>query len=134
MKSFSEETTPITGINVTPLVDIILVVLIIFMATAPLIHRRAINVEVPEAKHQEQAEEKSLEISYSRAGKLHIQGQTVSRRQLERALKAVYETIPEVRVLLAADRDIPYGEIISLLDLIRSSGLRKVNLEVKSAR
>ncbi|TPW19762.1 MAG: hypothetical protein FD126_2365, partial [Elusimicrobia bacterium] len=53
MKTLAEASRPITDINVTPLVDIILVVLIIFMATAPLMDRKALRVDVPAAKHHE---------------------------------------------------------------------------------
>lgn len=132
MKSLSESPGPITDINVTPLVDIILVVLIIFMATAPLIHRRAIKVDVPEAKHQERAEVEVLEVTFNKTRELYVEGRAVSRRELSDSLKALFEATPDMRVLVSADEMIPYGEIIGLLDLIRGTGLRRVSLEVKS--
>ena len=131
MKSLSEGSRPITDINVTPLVDIILVVLIIFMATAPLLDRRALHVDVPSAQHQERAPAEALEVVFDAARGLHLGGKALSREALARALSERLSGDPELRVILSADKALPYGDIVGVLDLIRGTGLRKISLEVK---
>ena len=132
MQSLSSEPGPITDINVTPLVDIILVVLIIFMATAPLISRRALSVDVPAAAHQERAEVDALQIVYDGERRLSVSGMAVKREDLTRMLGALYDKNPGVRVMVSADKALPYGEIIGVLDLVRGAGVRKVSLEVRA--
>ncbi len=132
MKSLSEHSGPITDINVTPLVDIILVVLIIFMATAPLIHRREIRVDVPKAKHNGQMEQKALTITYDKERTLRFRGSIVGKKDLARAIIELLKGSPEARVILSADEKLAYGDIVGVLDLIRGAGLKRISLEVRS--
>ena len=131
MQKLADEQGPITDINVTPLVDISLVLLVIFMATAPLISRRALNVDVPAAAQQDRAEVEALQIVYGRDRALSLGGRPVSREELGRGLAGLARRDPGLRVIVAADRAIAYGEIVGLLDLVRGAGLRKVSLEVR---
>lgn len=121
---------PITSINVTPLVDIILVVLIIFMATAPLIQRRAMQVDVPKAAHHTASAAEALQILLKADGSILVAGKPMDRAQLAQSLKLGIEKEPGLRVTFAADKAIGYGEIVALLDIIRGSGVRKIGLEV----
>lgn len=126
----AQDEEPITAINVTPLVDIILVVLIIFMATAPLIQRRAIKVEVPKAAHHERAATEALQIVMNAKRGLQLSGRAVSAPELARLLSAAATRQPLVHVVLSADKAIPYGELVGLLDLVRGAGVKKIGLEV----
>ncbi|MFH2202286.1 MAG: biopolymer transporter ExbD [Elusimicrobiota bacterium] len=132
MKSGGESPDAITDINVTPLVDIILVVLIIFMATAPLINRRAIKVDVPAAAHQETAEIEALEVVYNGRGKLYLAGRKVDRAELAATLSGMRRTNPNLRVMVAGDQTVSYGEMVGILDVVRGAGIRKASLEVRS--
>lgn len=125
-----QDDEPITAINVTPLVDIILVVLIIFMATAPLIQRRAIKVEVPKAAHHERAATEALQIVMNAKRELQLSGRAVSAAELARLLSSAAVRHPLVHVTLSADKAIPYGELVGLLDLVRGAGVKKIGLEV----
>lgn len=132
MKSMSESPDAITGINVTPMVDIILVVLIIFMAVAPLIQRRAIDVDVPAAAHQEQADIEALEIIYNVKREIYLAGRKVGRRELGETLTQLRKANPNLRVMVAGDRKVPYGDMVELLDIVREAGISKASLEVKT--
>lgn len=132
MKSMSESSDAITGINVTPLVDIILVVLIIFMATAPVLHRRAIKVDVPAAAHQEQADIEALEILYNVKREIYLSGRKMGRQELGETLAQLHKANPNLRVMVVGDRQVPYGAMVELLDVVRGAGIRKVSLEVKT--
>ncbi|MBI3551819.1 MAG: biopolymer transporter ExbD [Elusimicrobia bacterium] len=121
---------PITAINVTPFVDIILVVLIIFMATAPIIARRAIKVDVPKAAHHDRAATEAKSIVYNAKRELILEGKKLSSDELKSLLAAGTRADPDLHVTLSADKTIPYGDIVGVLDLVRGAGVRKIGLEV----
>src|SRR5271154_740306 len=100
--SFQDEGAPITAINVTPFVDIILVVLIIFMATAPIIARRAIKVDVPKAANHERAATEAKAIVYNAKKELFIEGKPITRDDLTRLLTAGSHADPDLHVTLSA--------------------------------
>jgi biopolymer transport protein ExbD len=131
MQSSGDFEEAITSINVTPLVDIILVVLIIFMATAPLINKRAISVEVPEASHQETADIEALEIVYNEKEELYLSGRKVDRESLGETLKGLRRSNPNLRVMVAGDKRVAYGEMVGILDIVRAAGIQKAGLEVR---
>ena len=97
----------ITGINVTPLVDIILVVLIIFMATAPMIQSRSVRVDLPKAKATERSAAEALDVTLTAERKLLLQGKPLTREQIIAQLLVM----PDRAVVLSADQSIPYGEV-----------------------
>ena len=121
---------PITGINVTPLVDVILVVLIIFMATAPIIARRAIKLDLPKAALHEKMATDALNVALDAKRQLTLSGKPVTAEQLKRALTLAVSVNAAQPVSVSADRTLPYGDVASLLDDIRGAGVRKVGLEV----
>ncbi len=130
MEASDDEEGGITGINITPLVDVTLVVLIIFMATAPLIARRAIKVDLPKAALHEKTETDALSVALDGARRLTLSGKAVTADQLKRALALAALADPGQAVTVAADHNLPYGEVTALLDDIRGAGVRKVGLEV----
>ncbi len=121
---------PITAINVTPLVDILLVVLIIFMATAPLIGRRAMNVDVPRAAHHERAATEAFQIVEDAQKRLMVGGKVLTLDELSRDLAGTVKMQPDVHVIFSADRHLGYGDVIGTIDAIRGAGVRKIGLEV----
>jgi biopolymer transport protein ExbD len=125
---------PITGINVTPLVDVVLVLLIIFMATAPLIHRRALQVNVPKAAHSEAKATAALQVQMNAAREIYADKDRVDRGRLEGLLRERLALEPSLHVSVAADETIPYGEVVDLLDVVRGAGVKKVALEVRTKR
>ncbi|UPT74213.1 MAG: biopolymer transporter ExbD [Elusimicrobiota bacterium] len=122
---------PITGINVTPLVDVVLVVLIIFMATAPMIARRAIKVEVPRVAKQDKAATDAIAVALTANRELTLGGKPVTPEELKKTLAQVLAAKPEQAVTISADKTLPYGDVAELLDTVRGAGVRKVGLEVR---
>ncbi len=123
--------TAITGINVTPLVDIILVLLIVFMATAPMIQRRAIKVDVPKAAHHDRSATEAMAVVINARREVFLDGKRVTPDELSAALSRQVALQPGVPVTLSADKALAYGEIVELLDLVRGSGVKKIGLEVQ---
>ncbi|MBI3013172.1 MAG: biopolymer transporter ExbD [Elusimicrobia bacterium] len=130
----SEHEETITSINIAPLVDIILVLLIIFMATAPLVHRRAINVNVPKAAQTEQKATATLNLVMNEKKELFLGEKRIVPSELGFQLGAMVRSDPFLHVSVLADQTIPYGEVVSVLDIVRGSGVKKVALEVRSKK
>ncbi|MBL8022952.1 MAG: biopolymer transporter ExbD [Elusimicrobia bacterium] len=120
----------ITGINVTPLVDVVLVLLIIFMATAPLIAKRALTVHVPRAATGERASS-SLQVTLTADQKIRLESSLFDLAGLLQELKKRQAHEPELRLTVAAEEGLPYGAVVELLDTIRTSGVKRVALEVR---
>ena len=120
----------ISQINVTPLVDIVLVLLIIFMVTARLIVSRAIpGVDTPKAASGEEVRTTlALTIDASRA--LFVNGERTDEKTAGELLRRAVAQNPDVQAVITADNTIPYGDFVALIDLVRLSGIRKYALTV----
>ncbi len=131
MRATDDADGPITGINVTPLVDVVLVVMIIFMATAPMIARRAIRVEVPKVAKSDKSATDALAVALNGKRELTLSGKPTTLADLKKILTAATSLKPDQPVTLSADKTLPYGDIAELLDTVRSAGVKKVGLEVQ---
>jgi biopolymer transport protein ExbD len=121
----------IADINVTPLVDITLVLLIIFMVTARLIMARAIpGVEAPKAASGEEVRA-TLALTIDQHRALFVNGEMVAdQKAMGNALRRAVTSNPEVQAVITADNTIPYGDFVNLIDLVRLSGIKKYALTV----
>ncbi|MEK7389574.1 MAG: biopolymer transporter ExbD [Elusimicrobiota bacterium] len=131
MRASEDGDGPITEINVTPLVDIVLVVLIIFMATAPMIARRAIKVSVPSVAKSDKAATDAMAVALDGERRLTLSGKPVSLDDLKKTISTAVALRPDQAVTVSADKKIIYGEVAELLDAIRGAGVKKVGLEVR---
>lgn len=120
----------ITDINVTPLVDVVLVLLIILMVTATAIVSKAIHVELPEAATGEHAQA-DLAVSINAAGQLYFNEEPVSVDELRAAVREVREGNPEVRAIIAADGSIPHARVVQVIDLLRQERVLKFAINVR---
>ena len=123
----------IADINITPFVDIILVVLIIFMVTATTIVQSSIKVNLPDAATGEATESTSLGLTLLTDGRLLLDGETLDAESLRARLRSAKESSDEVVCLIAADRAVAHGRVIWLIDLIRSEGISKFALNIDKA-
>jgi len=120
----------ITGINVTPLVDITLVLLIIFMVTASYIVKEAIEVDLPRAASGGETVGPTLTFAIDKAGALYLDGQPVTREAARAAVRAAVRRSPDARALIGADRAVAHGEVVSLIDLVKTEGLTKFAIQI----
>lgn len=126
-----DEDKIIASINVTPLVDIILVLLIIFMITSHLLKDPVIPVELPSAANVEKAGAESFALVLDKDGKLFINGHRSTPDRAAKKLKAAIGKNPEVSVIIAADGNVRHESVIWLIDLVKSSGVTRFALQVK---
>ena len=124
----SNDRNLVTGINVTPLVDITLVLLIIFMVTATFISEQALQVHLPKVLKEEKAPEPALTVSLGKDGELKFNLKDIDLGGLTQQMTVETSVNPEVKVILKADKDIPYEKLAQVLDAIKMGGVQKVAL------
>ena len=121
----------ITGINVTPLVDIMLVLLIIFMVASNYIVKEAIEVNLPKAATGEEVnpQNKSIALIIKKDGRLFLNGKLTTREEIIAKSKE-FAKERNAQAMIAADRATPHGEVIKIIDLIRLNGLTQFAINI----
>jgi biopolymer transport protein ExbD len=114
----------ISAINVTPLVDIVLVLLIVLMVTSNYLVNKSINVELPKAATGE-ASTPTLSISLDVAGKLYLDGQAVEEPALQKRIHDAYATDHDVKAVISADGRVTHAQVVSVIDLLRREKVTK---------
>lgn len=117
-------------INVVPLVDVILVVLIIFMVTAPMIMKPSINVNLPKAASGEATVPSKLSITIAADGQLNLDGKPVDDARITAAALEEVKKNPDIQAIIAADKDVPHGRVVSVLDLVKGAGVKKFAISI----
>ncbi len=124
------EGTLYSEINVTPLVDVVLVLLVIFMVTATYIVAEAISVDLPKAATGENVIT-TLAITIDKKGDIYIEDEKVDIAGLEKRVRSAGENNDELRAVIAADRTVPHGTFVRVVDVIRQAGVVKFAINVQ---
>ncbi len=120
-RSFSE-------INITPLVDVMLVLLIIFMVTAPML-QQGIKVALPQARAQSfKSEEEKLMITITKDQKIYVNKNPYTIDELGATLKALQAYKKNRQVFLKADKDVPYGFVVRVMSEIKAAGIQELGM------
>ncbi|MDX1815803.1 MAG: protein TolR [Thermodesulfobacteriota bacterium] len=115
-------------INVTPLVDVMLVLLIIFMVTAPML-TQGVDVNLPQANAKAlRSEEERLVITVDANSRIFVGKQPMKFNQLSAALKAIVERRTDRQVYFRADRAVPYGFVVKVIAEVRNAGIEKLGM------
>jgi biopolymer transport protein ExbD len=123
----------IAAINVTPLVDVTLVLLVIFMVTATYVVREAIEVDLPRAASGGETVGPTLAFALDREGRLFVDGAPASAEEARRAVRGALARSPEARALISADRAVSHGRVIEVIDLVKAEGLTRFAIDVERA-
>jgi biopolymer transport protein TolR len=117
-----------SDINVTPLVDVMLVLLIIFMVTAPMM-MQGVEVNLPKTttKHIKTREE-PLILTVNKEREIFLENHHINLDDLERKVKRIFENRREKEVLLRADKDVPYGFVIKVIARVKRAGIDKLGM------
>ena len=119
---------PMADINVTPLVDVMLVLLVVFMVVAPLL-RREIPVDLPRTESSRDADAGAqIVLTATADGRVLLDGEPVADADLPDRLRARYATHPDRLIYLAADRSLPYRRVVDLMDVCRAAGAERIGI------
>src|ERR1700748_1662634 len=120
----SDDDEIISAINVTPLVDIVLVLLIVLMVTSSYLVNKSINVELPKASTGE-ATNPTLSISLDVAGKLYLDGQVTDEPALQQRIRAAYQADPDGTAVISADGRVTHAQVVAIIDMLRVEKITK---------
>jgi len=132
----SNDEEAVSAINITPFVDVVLVLLIILMVTSSQIAKSAFEVELPQAAAANESVESTLNILIGKDGKLMMDGVQVSERLLETKVKNHVLDNSKVQAVIGADKGVDYGEVVRIIDIVKGNGVKSfaLNVERKATR
>lgn len=122
---FNRERSVLSEINVTPFVDVMLVLLVIFMVTAPLL-QQGIDVNLPKAKGKDLPPEERITLIIKKGGVIYMNDNPVSLTEMRKKLEAISKLNPNV--FLKADKDVPYGFVVEVMGEIKEAGVEKLGM------
>jgi len=120
----------IVGINVTPLVDVVLVLLVVLMVTAGYIASKAIPVDLPAAATGESVSQ-TLALSIDQDGKLYLDGESLADTELRSRIAAAKRAHADLRAVIAADGRVPHRRVVTAIDLLRQEHVTEFALDVR---
>jgi biopolymer transport protein ExbD len=121
---------PIASINIVPLVDIILVVLIIFMVTAPLVLKPTIDINLPKASSGDQSPPTPLNIAVKGDGAISLNGQPTTLQEVTAFVAKIVAEKPDTAAILQADKSVTLEKLTELIDVVKSAGVKRVAFSI----
>ncbi len=113
-------------INITSLIDVVLLLLIFFMLTTSFVEQPGMKLDLPETESAEGKRSGELEISVNVEGNIYVNGENTSLKNLAEKITAITADMDDKSLLLKADKTVPHGTVVQIMDIARSSGLRKI--------
>jgi biopolymer transport protein ExbD len=123
-----EDDGTVTGINVTPMVDIMLVLLVVFMVTASFVSESILKINIPKTADAETSATPSLAVAINEKGEFFLKNVKQNPEGLKAGLAREVSFNPNVRVTLSADSKLPYQQVVDVLDIIKQAGVAHVAL------
>ena len=133
LNSIVEEEPMIAGVNIVPVIDLCLVLLIILMVTSPLLETADIPVKLPEAATIE-SKERNISITFATDGQIALNTDIIEEDQLIPALKAELAKDPDVLVILRLDRSAPYISLTELIARCKRAGAKRISIGTKQKK
>ena len=122
----------ISGINVTPLVDVVLVLLIILMVSANYIVSRSMKVDLPKTATSDEPAATPSTVVLQKDGTLYFNDEVIEEGELLKQLKVAAGTSPDLTLVVSADKDVPHGKVVHLLDATKAAGVQKFAINVQA--
>jgi biopolymer transport protein TolR len=132
-KAASQDDGPIASINVIPFVDIVLCLLVIFIVTSAAIVRASLKVELPRAAAGGAKVASTLNLVLDKGGALALDGRPITPAAARAELQAAVALNPGAQAVIAADRSVPYGKVMEVIDLVKGAGVGGFALDVERA-
>lgn len=128
-----DDNQPIAEINIIPFVDIILVILIIFMVTAPFIIKTGFSLDLPKASSSHTVKDAKINITITVNGEVLLNGNPFDIKTIEDHLKDNKMKPDDTRVIISADKNVLHGKVISVINDMKSVGLKKIAIATKKS-
>lgn len=123
----------IREINIIPLIDLVLTVLFFYMVVSPMMSR-GLDVNLPKSEASTIKPEERLVITVTRTQEVFLEKERVSIGKLQGVLETIRKQKPKVNVYLRADKDVPYGAVVAVMDAVKRSGIDKLGMVTEPAR
>ncbi len=131
MKASKDIKTPMSEINIIPLVDVMLVLLIIFMITAPMM-QHGMNIDIPKLTTRPlPAKDEPQILSITKERQIILNEKKLDFKDLKPAVEFLFSNKTNKEIFLRADKDVPYGFVVTCMGLIREAGIEKINIVTK---
>ena len=124
----------ITEINVTPMVDVVLVLLVIMMVSATYIVSQSLKVELPKTSNGADSVQSLAAVTIAKGGGVYYNQKPIADSELAGKLKEAHATNPDVNLIVTADKEVPHGQVVHVIDVARGEGIFKfaINVEVSN--
>ena len=126
-------TSTLAEINIIPLVDVVLVLLLIFMLTAPLMYR-GIDVNLPKTAGKPTVTEERMELTLTKEQQIYLNGKPLTLGSLEQTLRETFKNRTDKTLYLKADQALQYGFVVETMDKVRKSGIEKLGMVTEPVR
>ena len=124
----------ISSINVTPLVDVMLVLLVIFMVTAPIL-QQGVSINLPKVKAAAMTgEEQQLVVAINKTGQIYLNDATINVPEIGPKLQAILKLQPDKQVFLRADQNVRYGEVMRVIAAVKGAGVERLGMVTEPPR
>jgi biopolymer transport protein ExbD len=124
----------ITEINVTPMVDVVLVLLVIMMVSATYIVSQSLKVELPKAANGADSVNSLAAVTIAKTGSVYYNQKPITEAELAGKLHDAHASNPDVNLIVTADKEVPHGKVVHVIDVARGEGIFKfaINVEVNN--
>ncbi len=132
MQSGGRGRAPIVGINVTPMVDVVLVLLVIMMVSATYIVSQSLKVELPKAASSDESVASVAAVTVAKGGSLYFNQEPVDEKGLVAKLKQTAAQNPEINLIVSGDRSATHGDVVHVIDLAKIEGITHFAIKVEA--
>lgn len=133
MKKNRRRNKVLAEINITPFTDVILVLLIIFMITTPMLMQPGIKVNLPKTQTTDNEDTSNIEVLISKEGYVHMNGKQIHESNVESTIKNLLAASPDKPIVIKADKDVKYDYVIKFMDLSKKAGATRFALAVDNS-
>jgi biopolymer transport protein ExbD len=131
LPSSTEDDALISDINITPFVDVVLVLLVIFIVTAPAMVKDTLGIKLPKASTADGSAMETLGVAVTRQGQILLNGTLATEEAITAAVKAAIAKNPESQAIIAADGEARHADVVRAIDLVKGAGMNRFALQIE---